>query len=138
MVEKWVELGFVLVNFVGLLLNFFRDNETLSEQIRFRLTHCEALLFSSLVILLFNVEDTLSMALTTALYLFPSLLQAVGYNRAFYSGALKFCLCLVLFILASVYAVETTWTPALRAAQVMSSIALYSIVLTLPYRPTVE
>lgn len=136
MIEKWIELGFVLVNFVGLLLESFRGGKVLSEEVRFRLTHCESLLFSSLVILLFTMEDTLTMALTSALYLVPSLLHAMGYSGALLSGALKFCLGLILSTLASVHAVETTWTPALRAAQVLSSIAVYSIVLTLPYRST--
>ena len=73
------------------------------------------------------------MALTSALYLVPSLLHAMGYSGALLSGALKF----LLVWFCQLWLPSMLWNhmdPGLRAAQVMSSIAVYSIVLTLPYR----
>jgi len=140
--NAWPEFSIVLVGFLLLLLKSgalkkVAKNERYDgfHQELFLTVYCTAMLFISLVILLFKTDDAVVSWLTSLVFLVSVLLQSFDPDSKVGSLVLpiiNFSLAASLAALASVESLNSGEHPALKAAQITSTVAMYAIVISLP------
>lgn len=145
--NAWPEFLIVLVGFLLLLLKSgalkkitlekMTENESYGNLHRelFLTVYCTAMLFISLVILLFKTDDAVVSWLTSLVFLVSVLLQSFDPDSKvghLVLPIINFSLAASLAVLASVEPLNSGQHPALKAAQVTSTVAMYAIVISLP------
>lgn len=98
---------------------------------------CHAATFIALILMLFVFDDALFRILATAAFLIGLFLSSRNHKSAlvfpflrnFINFSLPFALCLVAAVEANV----TYWRPELRAAQLISFIACFAVVISFEY-----
>ena len=135
--SAWVEFSFVLLGYLGLLLKS-KALQTFkgSELERYVIFYCDTMLFIALIILLFKADDAVVSWVATVAYLIPVVARILGADQYMGNIALPLInmfLAASLAAIASVEAADSGWHPALKTAQIMSAIALYATIVTLPY-----
>ena len=133
----WAAFGVIVAALFIFLVLLFRDNAASKFGEDLLPVYCYVFLFCSLMILLFEVEDTVFVACTTAAYTLTLVLSMYEISGDTGQGSqvswilqfLNFGLAITLGAYSAVEAREHGWTDTLRAAEILALVACYAVVI---------